>query len=75
MAAGLALLGRKGYAESECSKPKLSDLKQPGAGNLIGQEKRMTRERVSQLGVAMLAPSLSPALALGVGDTLVFGYV
>jgi len=43
MAAGLALLGRKGYAESKCSKPKLSDLKQPGAGNLIGQEKRMIR--------------------------------
>jgi len=35
----------------------------------------MTRERVSQLGVAMLALSLFPALGLGVGEMPVFGYV
>ena len=75
MAAGLALLGRKGYAESECSKPKLSDLKQQGAGRLIGKQKRMTRERASILGEAMPALSLFRALALGAGGTLIFGHV
>jgi type IV secretion system protein VirB10 len=49
---------------------KLSDLNWRGADDLIGKEKLTMTKRVYSLGVAILAVSLFPALALGAEDTL-----
>jgi type IV secretion system protein VirB10 len=49
---------------------ELSALNRPGTNDFIGREKVTMTKRVYSLGVAILAMSLFPALALGAGDTL-----